>query len=267
MTASLRELPLVVAHAGTALLWIAVTVVVYLAARALYAWRRRAWLNPAVVAIVTIIVLLVVAGTPYTEYDRGGHLITLLLGPAVVALGFPLAQQLPLLRRHARGIALALLAGSVVGILTGAGIALVLGGSAPVVRSLAPRSVTTPIAMAIAARIGGIPALSALVAIATGAIGGAIGPELLRALGVRSRIATGLALGTAAHGLGTARAVDEGAVEAAASSVGMGLNGIVTAVLVPVIIAIAIAIGALAGTGAPASAALSPVTVVRSAPM
>jgi len=130
----------------------------------------------------------------------------------------------------------------VVGILAGAGIALLLGGSAPVVRSLAPRSVTTPIAMAIAARIGGIPALSALVAIASGAIGGAIGPELLRALGVRSRVATGLALGTAAHGLGTARAVEEGEVEGAASSVGMGLNGVVTAALVPLVIALLVAV-------------------------
>lgn len=236
---ALREIPTVVAHAGTAMLWIAVTILVYLAARALYAWKSRAWLNPAIVAICAVIVILLITGTPYAEYDRGGHLITLLLGPAVVALGYPLAQQVPLLRRHMRGIALALLAGSIVGIVAGAGIALLLGGSASVVRSLAPRSVTTPIAMAIAARIGGIPALSALVSIATGAIGGAIGPELLRALGVRSRIATGLALGTAAHGLGTARAVDEGAVESAASSVGMGLNGVITAALVPLVIAIA----------------------------
>lgn len=238
MTHPLRELPVFVAHAGTAIVWIVLTVAVYVAARALYAWQRRAWLNPALVAICTMIIILLATRTPYGEYDRGGHLLTLLLGPAVVALGYPLAQQLPLLRRHVRGIALALLAGSIVGILTGAGIALALGASAPVVRSLAPRSVTTPIAMAIAARIGGIPPLSALVSIATGAIGGAVGPELLRALGVRSRVATGLALGTAAHGLGTARAVEEGGVEGAASSVGMGLNGILTAALVPLVIAI-----------------------------
>jgi len=242
VTPALQQLPVMIAHVGTAIFWIAVTIVVYLVARALYAWRRRAWLNPALVAICAIIVVLLVTRTPYAEYDRGGHLITLLLGPAVVALGYPLAQQLPLLRRHARGIVVALLCGSVVGILAGAGIALLLGGSAPVVRSLAPRSVTTPIAMAIAARIGGIPALSALVAIASGAIGGAIGPELLRALGVRSRVATGLALGTAAHGLGTARAVEEGEVEGAASSVGMGLNGVVTAALVPLVIALLVAV-------------------------
>jgi len=260
---TLHEIPTLVAHAGTAIWWIIVTVVVYLAARALYGWRRRAWLNPAIVAIGAVIVILLVSHTPYVEYDRGGHLITLLLGPAVVALGFPLAEQLPLLRRHARGIALALLAGSIVGILAGAGIALALGGSGPVVRSLASRSVTTPIAMAIAARIGGIPALSALVSIATGAIGGAIGPELLRALGVRSRIATGLALGTAAHGLGTARAVDEGAVEAAASSVGMGLNGIVTAVLVPLVIAIAVGMHALSLSSVTSSATADSVITVR----
>lgn len=238
----MRALPILVAHAGTAMFWIAVTIAVYAIARVLYAWLRWPVLNPALVSIVVLIALLASTHTPYAEYDRGGHVLSLLLGPAVVALGYPLALELPLIRRHARGIAIALVVGSLTGILTGSGIALALGGSPAVVRSLAPRSVTTPIAMAVAARIGGIPALSALVAIATGVIGGALGPALLRALGVRGSVATGLALGTAAHGLGTARAVEEGPVEGAASSVGMGLNGVITAVLVPLVIAVLAAV-------------------------
>lgn len=222
--------------------WIAVTIAIYAIARWGYARTRTPLLNPALVSIAVIIMLLIVTGTPYVEYDRGGHLLSFFLGPAVVALGVPLALQLGEIRRNARAITAATIAGSIVGVLTGAGIAAALGAPHEVVRSLAPRSVTTPIAMAIAARIGGIPALSALVAIATGVIGGVIGPSLLRAIGVTSRLAIGLSLGTAAHGLGTARAVEEGDVEGAASGMAMGLNGVVTALLVPVTVALLLAL-------------------------
>lgn len=217
-------------------IWIAITIAIYALARWGYARTRSPLLNPALVSIAAVIALLVGTRTPYPEYDRGGHLLSFFLGPAVVALGVPLALQFTEIRRNARAIAAATIAGSIVGVLTGAGVAALLGAPHAVVRSLAPRSVTTPIAMAIAARIGGIPALSALVSIGTGVIGGVIGPGLLRAVSVRSRLATGLSLGAAAHGLGTARASEEGDVEGAASGMAMGLNGIVTSLLAPVII-------------------------------
>lgn len=219
-------------------MWIVVTAAIYALARWGYMRTRNPLLNPALVSIVAVIVLLLTTRTPYAAYDRGGHLLSFFLGPAVVALGVPLALQLGEIRRNVRAIGAATVAGSLVGILTGVGIAAVLGASHDVIRSLAPRSVTTPIAMAIASRIGGIPALSALVAIATGVIGGVIGPGLLRAAGVRSRLAIGLALGAAAHGLGTARATEEGDVEGAASGMAMGLNGVVTALLAPAIVAL-----------------------------
>lgn len=219
-------------------MWIAVTAAVYALARWGYMRTRNPLLNPALVSIVAVIGLLLTTRTPYVEYDRGGHLLSFFLGPAVVALGVPLALQLGEIRRNVRAIGAATVAGSVIGILTGVGVAAALGASHDVIRSLAPRSVTTPIAMAIALRIGGVPALSALVAIATGVIGGVIGPGLLRGAGVRSRLAIGLALGAAAHGLGTARATEEGDVEGAASGMAMGLNGVVTALIAPAIVAI-----------------------------
>lgn len=218
------------------------TITIYAITRWGYARTRTPLLNPALVSIAAIIVLLIVTRTPYIQYNRGGQILSFFLGPAVVALGVPLALQLGEIRRNARAITAGTIAGSIVGVITGAGIAAALGASHQVVRSLAPRSVTTPIAMAIAARIGGIPALSALVAIATGIIGGVIGPSLLRAIGVTSRLAIGLSLGTAAHGLGTARAAEEGDVEGAASGMAMGLNGIVTALLVPAIVALLLAV-------------------------
>jgi predicted murein hydrolase (TIGR00659 family) len=220
----------------TAALWVMATVAVYLTARALYARTRLAALNPALVSIAAVIALLLVTHTPYERYDRGGRLITFWLGPAVVALGLPLALQLATLRRNVVGITLGLAAGAVVGIAVAVGTATLLGAAPLVVRSLAPRSATTPIAVAIAARLGGIPALAAVVSIVSGVVGGLVGVTLLRAAGVRSRLATGLALGAAAHGLGTARAADEGDVEGASAGMAMGIVGALTALLAPILL-------------------------------
>lgn len=217
----------------TETLWLVVTLAVYLASRALYLRTRWAILNPALVSIAAIIALLLATRTPYADYERGGRLIAFWLGPAVVALGVPLALQLERVRRNALGIATGLAAGAIVGIAVATGVATLLGASPVVVRSLAPRAATTPIAVAITARLGGIPALSAVVSIVSGAIGGFIGVGVLRAVGVRSRLATGLALGAAAHGLGTARAAGEGDVEGAASGMAMGVVGVLTALIAP----------------------------------
>jgi predicted murein hydrolase (TIGR00659 family) len=222
----------------TAALWLGVTVLVYLGARALYGRTRLALFNPALLTIAAVIAILAVAHVPYAAYEQGGRLLSFWLGPAVVALGLPLALQLSTVRRNATGIAVGLLAGALVGIAVAVGVAALLGASSAVVRSLAPRSATTPIAVAVTARLGGIPALSAVVSIVSGAIGGFVGVPLLRATGVRSRLATGLALGAAAHGLGTARAADEGDVEGASAGMAMGATGVLTALLAPGVLAL-----------------------------
>jgi predicted murein hydrolase (TIGR00659 family) len=220
------------------LLWLAVTIAVYLAARRLHERTRLAALNPALVSIAAMIVLLLLTSTPYPIYQRGGRVIAFWLGPAVVALGLPLALQLTTLRRNAAGIAAGLAAGAVLGIIVAVGVATLAGASPIVVRSLAPRAATTPIAVAVAARLGGIPALSAVVSIVSGAIGGFLGVGVLRAVGVRSPLATGLALGAAAHGLGTARAAGEGPVEGAAAGMAMGIVGVLTALLAPAVLSL-----------------------------
>ena len=222
----------------TPLLWIVVTVLVYAAARVTYDRTRLAVLNPAIVAIGAVLLILLATRTPYAQYDRGGRVIAFWLGPAVVALGVPLAQQLERVRRNLSAISLALLAGAVTGIVVAVVVARALSASPVIVRSLAPRSVTTPIAIAVTARLGGIPALSAVVSIVSGALGGLFGVGLLRLTGIRSRLATGLALGAAAHGLGTARAADEGDVEGGAAGLAMGIMGILTALLAPIVVAL-----------------------------
>lgn len=221
----------------TAALWLVVTIVVYGLARAAYARTGWSLLNPALVSIAVMIALVMGTHTPYERYAAGGRLLSFWLGPAVVALGLPLARQLATVRRNALAIGVALVAGSVVGIAAAVAVARLLGAAPAVVLSLAPRSATTPIAMAVSARLGGIPALSAVVSIVSGALGGFIGVGLLGALGVRSPLAVGLALGGAAHGLGTARATDEGPAHGAAAGMAMGAMGVLTAVLAPLVVA------------------------------
>jgi predicted murein hydrolase (TIGR00659 family) len=219
-----------------AVLWIAVTVLVYAATRVAWNRTRLAVLNPAILSIAAVMVILLATHTPYAQYERGSRFIAFWLGPAVVALGVPLALQLERVRRNFPAISVALLAGAVTGIALAVAVAQLLGASPVIVRSLAPRSATTPIAIAVTTRLGGLPALSAVVSIVSGALGGFAGVGLLRLTGVHSRLATGLALGAAAHGLGTARAADEGDVEGGASGLAMGVMGILTALLAPVIL-------------------------------
>jgi predicted murein hydrolase (TIGR00659 family) len=224
------------AEAAMALAAVAATVGVYLAAERLY--RRSGWfvLNPVLVSVAVLIAALLALHVDYADYQRGGRVLAWLLGPAVVALGVPLAEHWEEIVRHGRAIFPSILAGSLTGIVAAAGTARLLGATPEVVRSLAPRSVTTPIAMGISAKVGGIPSLTAALVIATGVLGAVAGPALLRALGVRSRTAVGLALGSAAHGIGTARAVEEGEVEGATAGLAIGLMGVATAVLVPLLL-------------------------------
>ena len=224
------------ADIAAALLAIAATLAVYAAARAVQRRRGPVWLHPVLVSIVVLIAALKLLGIGYDDYDRGGRVLTFLLGPAVVALGLPLYRQMEEIGRRGKAVLLSLLAGAAVGTLSATATAALLGASGEVVRSLAPRAVTTPIAIGIAERLGGLPPLSAAVAIFTGVLGAVIGPPLLRAIGVRSRTAFGLALGAAAHGVGTARAAEEGDVEAASSGLAIGLMGVFTAVLAPLVL-------------------------------
>lgn len=221
-----------------AALAIAATVLVYVAAQRLYARFNHPLLNPLLIAIATLIVLLGVSGIGYERYDRGGRLISYWLGPAVVALGVPLHAQLHEIARRGRAMLVSILAGSVVGIVSSTVTAILLGAPRQVVLSAAPRSVTTPIAMGVAQKLGGIPPLTAVLVISSGVLGAVAGPALMRLARVRSRTAWGLAMGSAAHGIGTARAVEEGDVEGATSGLAIGLMGLATAILAPPIVAV-----------------------------
>ena len=214
---------------------VGLTLVIYALAQWLYRRTRQILLNPVLVSIVAIIIVLLLFDISYQDYARGGDLILFLLGPSVVALALPLYQRREDILKRKKSILLGILAGAVASIVSACGLALLLGGSRLTVLSLAPKSVTTPIAISIVEKIGGIAPLTAALVVLTGCLGAVCGPEFCRKLGIRSSVATGLAVGAASHGIGTARMLEVDRLAGAAAGLAIGLNGLVTTFLVPVL--------------------------------
>lgn len=217
----------------------ALTLVTFVSAYWLYRRTGSVWLNPVLVSIVVIIVLLLTTGIPYARYAAGGDLITFFLGPSVVALAVPLYQRRSELWQSRRAILVGLLCGSLVSIISACGIVWLLGGSFDVMISLAPKSVTAPIAIGISEKTGGITALTAAVVVITGCLGAVCGAEFCRLIGIRSPLAMGLAVGTAAHGIGTARMLEIDRLAGAVAGLAIGLNGLATTFLLPLLMALA----------------------------
>lgn len=215
----------------------ALTLVIgsYLAAQALYRKTRISLLHPLLTSIFVIIVVLNMLDVEYKSFRQGSSLIHFMLGPSVVALGYVLFEQMKYLRGNVISILTSVFVGAIVGIVSVIVIGQLMGADQTLIATLQPKSVTTPIAMGIAEKSGGIPSLTAVVVVVVGIFGSIVGPFVLKALGIESRIAKGLALGASAHGVGTAAAIQIGAVEGALSGLAIGLMGVMTAVLVPVI--------------------------------
>lgn len=208
---------------------------VYLLALWLYRKTKLNILNPLLTSIPVLAVIVHFLGVSYESFEKGSRIISFMLGPTVVVLGYLLYEQVALLRENALSIITSVFVGCVTGILSVVFIARCFGADHALIASLAPKSVTTPIAMSIAEKSGGIPSIAAVVVIVVGIFGGMVGPFIFERLGIRSKIAKGLALGSAAHGLGTARAMELGTIEGAISGLAIGVMGIMTAILVPVI--------------------------------
>jgi predicted murein hydrolase (TIGR00659 family) len=222
--------------AHTPLPWLAATVCLYAIAERLHRRLGRSPLaHPALASMAILAVLLHASGTPYSRYFEGAQLIHLLLGPATVALAVPLHRELRLARARLVPLTVALLAGSVTAVVTAVGVARLAGASRDSVLSLAPKSVTAPVAMGIVEKLGGIPSLAAALVIVTGLLGAVAGPALLRWLRVSDQASAGFAMGVASHGLGTARAFELGETAGAFAGLGMGLNAVATAVLLPLL--------------------------------
>lgn len=200
--------------------------------------KRTGWilLNPILLTIALIIIILEVLGIDYPTYSEGGKYIEFWLKPAVVALGVPLYTQLQAIKKQAMPILLSQIAGCIVGILSVVFIAKALGASKEVILSLASKSVTTPIAMETTRALGGIPALTSAVVVCTGLLGAIVGFKVLKLGKVKSPIAQGLSMGTASHAVGASAAMEVSNKYGAYASLGLTINGILTAIITPYLI-------------------------------
>ena len=213
---------------------LALVVGTYIAATLLYKKTHLSLLHPLLTSIFVIIVILEVLDIEYESFQQGSHLIHFMLGPSVVALGYVLFEQMKYLKGNVVSILTSVFVGAIVGIISVIAIGKLMGADQSLIATLQPKSVTTPIAMGISEKNGGIPSLTAVIVVAVGIFGSIVGPAVMKVLGIESRIAKGLALGASSHGVGTAAAIQLGAVEGALSGLAIGLMGIMTAILVPV---------------------------------
>ncbi|HRL76673.1 MAG TPA: LrgB family protein [Candidatus Accumulibacter phosphatis] len=228
--------------AASPLLGLTLTLLAYLGASAVHQrCGGHPLANPVLLAVAALVGLLWLTDTPWHTYFDGAQFVHFLLGPATVALAIPLHAQLPRLRRMALPLLLALLVGSLTAALSAVAIGALLGASRATLLSLAPKSVTTPIAMGIAERIGGLPSLTAVLVILTGVLGAILARYIYRALHIEDDAQRGFGLGIAAHGIGTARAFQESEQMGAFAALAMGLNGLLTAVLLPLLLPLLLA--------------------------
>ncbi len=228
--------------ASAPLFWLTLTLVVFQALNWVFVrGGRMPLLNPVLWSIVVLGGLLTLTDTSYQSYFEGAQFIHFLLGPATVALAVPLYRQWDQVRRSVVALGVALPVGSLIAAGSAVGLAALLGADRSTLVSLSPKSVTTPIAMGVSEALGGVPALTAVFVILTGVTGAVTAAAIFRILRIRDQRAMGFGLGLAAHGLGTARAFQFGETAGAFAGMAIGLNGLATAVLLPILLPILLA--------------------------
>lgn len=219
------------------LLWLTVTLLAYAVGDALFkAAGKRPYVNPVLIAVVLLASLLWIAGVQYGTYFEGAKFVHFMLGPATVALAAPLYANLGKIKASAIPMIGALIAGSVTAIISALGVAYAMGVRGEVLLSLAPKSVTAPVALGVSEAIGGSPTLTAVLVILTGIMGAVMATPLLNLLGIKNWQARGFAVGVASHGIGTARAFQVNETAGAFAGIGMGMNAVLTAIIAPIIV-------------------------------
>ncbi len=221
----------------TPLFWLTATLAAYMIAETIaYAVHRHPLVNPVAIAVALIGAMLKLTGTDYQTYFNGAQFVHFLLGPATVALAVPLYRNLEAVKRNLLPMTAALFVGAVVAVVSALLVARALGAPRAVLVSLAPKSVTAGVAMAVSETLGGAPPLTAVLVIATGILGAVVVTPLMNALKVTDWAARGFAVGLASHGLGTARAFAVHPVAGVFAGIAMGLNAVVTPAIVPALL-------------------------------
>ncbi|MCR9235468.1 MAG: LrgB family protein [Alphaproteobacteria bacterium] len=221
----------------TPLLWLTTTLIAYIFADSISKkLNRHPLANPVIIAAGVLIIILKISETTFQTYFEGAQFIHFLLGPATVALAVPLFRNLPKVTSRILPVLAALIGGSVTAILSALAIGWALNLPSDILLSLAPKSVTTPIAMGISEQLGGIPTLTAVLVIATGITGAVMVTPLMNVLKIQDYAARGFAVGIASHGIGTARAFQINPLAGTFAGIAMALNGALTALLVPLLV-------------------------------
>jgi predicted murein hydrolase (TIGR00659 family) len=219
---------------STPLFGLTATLVTYVIAQAIYArLGHKPLANPVLWSVIVIGAVLWITRTPYPTYFAGAQFIHVMLGPAVVALAWPLYQRAAEVRRRGLAVVTAALVGGAAAGGSAVALAWLCGLPAEVVKSLAPKSVTAPVAMGIAERLGGVPALGAVFAVLTGLVGALSARYLFNALRIPEWPVRGFALGTASHGIGAARALQVHADAGAYAGLALGLQVLLASILIP----------------------------------
>jgi len=212
------------------------TILVYLFCDIIYKKAKLALLNPVMISIIVLIMGLKGLDVDFDTYNNGTSILRLLLDASVVALAYPLYQQWDIIKRDYKKILLCMFIGSSVGIVSVVLLAWGFGASEKVMLSLIPKSITTPIAVKVSESIGGIAPLSAAVVIMVGIFGSVVGVQFLKIIKINKPESVGLAMGAAAHGLGTARVAPMGENYAAMAGLAIAMNGLITAILSPLFV-------------------------------
>ncbi len=221
---------------STPLFGIVLTLAAYAAGRLIFTKLPVSILHPVLTASAIIILVILLLDINLDNYQKGGSMISFMLGPATVALAVPLYRKINLLKSHIFIILAAIAVGSLTSIISVTLISKAIGLPTELTLSLIPKSITTPIAVETAEKIGGLPSITALSVICTGITGAVIGPGLLKLFKINDPAAKGLALGTASHAIGTSRALELGQTEGAMSSLSIGLAGIITVIAAPLLV-------------------------------
>lgn len=218
---------------GNILFGIVISLIAFEVGLFIYKKTEFPLFNPLLISIILIIGFLILFKVDFDVYNKGGQFINMFLGPATVVLAVPLYKQLQLLKQHLIPIFIGILLGSSVGIFSVVLFGYIFKLDKLITVSLLSKSVTTPIGIEITNQLGGLAPITVLAIILSGIIGAIIGPILCKLFKINERVAIGISLGTAAHAVGTTKALELGETEGAMSSLSIGIAGIMTVFLAP----------------------------------
>lgn len=221
---------------STPLFGILISLIAFEIGYLIYSRTKITLFNPLLISIILIISFLMKFNISLADYNKGGQFISFFLGPSTVILAVPLYKKINLLKKHSLPILIGITSGSCIGITSIIILNYFLGLDASFNASLIPKSVTTPIGIEISKQLGGTPSITVAAIILTGIMGAVIGPAILKLFRIKDKVAIGIAIGTASHAIGTTKAIELGETEGAMSGLSIGLAGLITVFLAPIIL-------------------------------